>query len=473
MVKTRPEQDVSRSQQAELFVIPLGDERQILYAPLQRVAVIADVGLVEAVKQARAGRGEGIRPQDGDLINAFRELRLVGYADEVMPITEFQGTPMPTALTLFLTTACNLRCTYCYASAGDTPVKGMPFEVAKRGIDFICANAKKTGSPKIGLAFHGGGEPTVNWRTLTSAHAYASERAHALGLELESALATNGVLSEAQLTWAISNLTGASVSFDGLPATHDRHRPLATGGGSSERVMETLRRMDEAGFPYAVRVTVTADQIHRLVDSIGFITERFKPESLQVEPVYQLGRGLGTESAETKAFIEAFRAAKARARQNGADLLFSGARLDALTNHFCGISQDGFALTPDGNVSACYETFSESQPLSPTFHYGKPATAGSGYDFDMQRLEHLRHQAVQHRPYCSGCFAKWHCAGDCFHKAISQSGGTEFKGSARCDVIRELTKDQILDEITAAGGVYWQADRHGYAHAPKPIDSLL
>ena len=49
-----------------------------------------------------------------------------------------------------------------------------------------------------------------------------------------------------QIDWIIANLDGVSLSFDGLPRVHDAHRPTASGGGSSERVMHTLRRFDAA-----------------------------------------------------------------------------------------------------------------------------------------------------------------------------------------------------------------------------------
>ena len=70
-------------------------------------------------------------------------------------------------------------------------------------------------------------------------------------------------------------------------------------------------------------------------------------------------------------------------------------------------------------------------------------------------LDHLRSQAVEKREHCRGCFAKWSCGGDCYYKWMAATGGGEFNGSARCHVIRELTKDQILEKIAAAGGLFW------------------
>ena len=105
--------------------------------------------------------------------------------------------------------------------------------------------------------------------------------------------------------------------------------------------------------------------------------------------------------------------AQARAVAAGKEIRFSGARLGALTNHFCAASQDGFSLSPKGNVSACYEVFSEENPLAGLFFYGQPS-GENGYTFDFKRLNRLRGQAVEYRTFCQGCFAKWSCGGDCY-----------------------------------------------------------
>ena len=126
--------------------------------------------------------GGTVEPDEDDLVEFLRRLEIVDGGEESRPITTFSGDPKPTAVTLFLTTACNLRCTYCYASAGDTPTRVMPMEVAQRGIDFVIANALELGRPAIEIAYHGGGEPSVNWKTLTGSYDYAREQAGAVGL---------------------------------------------------------------------------------------------------------------------------------------------------------------------------------------------------------------------------------------------------------------------------------------------------
>lgn len=440
---------------AEVFVVPLDNSSFIVYAPLRRAAFVCNARTVNFIADLQAGTYDNSVDPDGALVEFLRRLEILDASDEPLPITIFEGVPEQTSVTLYLTTACNLRCTYCYAAAGDTPTKLMSLETARRGIDFVARNAARRNAPGFEVNFHGGGEPTVNWRTLSGAMDYAEQRAAELGLRVHASTATNGVLTDGQIDWITGHLHGASISFDGLPAVHDKHRLTIAGQGSSERVMHTIRRFDQADFPYGIRVTVTADQIPTMAESVEFICSEFKPRRIQVEPAYQIGRWSNAPSAETEGFIAGFREAQTRAHRHNREIAFSAARLGILTNHFCGITQDTFALSPDGNVSACYEVFSEENDWAKVFFYGKPNSLDRGYSFDTAKLANLRSQAVQHRDYCRGCFAKWTCAGDCYHKSLTVNGSTEFAGSDRCNITRELTKDQILTRIAAAGGVFW------------------
>ncbi|MBI3669517.1 MAG: radical SAM protein [Acidobacteria bacterium] len=434
----------------------MGTGQYILYAPVRRAAFVANAGAVNFLAGLQLGVLDGAADPDGSLVELLRRLEILDAGPETPPITTFSGIPKPTSLTLFLTTTCNLRCTYCYAAAGDTPAKSMNLDTARRGIDFVAGNAVEAGARSFEINYHGGGEPTGNWRVMKDSLAYAREKAVALDLDPPRASsATNGVLRDDQIDWIIANLDGVSLSFDGLPSAHDKHRLTVLGRGSSDRVIHTVRRLDAAGFGYGVRVTVTADQIPQLPDSVEFICANFRPQRIQVEPAYQLGRWAGAPTAETDEFIQAFRTAQARAVRFGHEIFFSAARLGTLTNHFCGITQDTFALSPDGNVSACYEAFSEDTPWARKFFYGEPEKLGPGYKFELPILNNLRGQAVQHRSFCQGCFAKWTCAGDCYHKSLAVNGDVEFRGTDRCHITRELTKDQILAKIVSSGGLFW------------------
>jgi uncharacterized protein len=440
---------------AEVFSIPLEEGKYIVYAPARRSAFAANARVVEIISRLEKGEFDAAADPDGALVDLLRALEIVDAGPEHPPSAACHGDPEPVSVTLFLTTACNLRCTYCYASAGNAKPKFMTLETAKRGIDFVAANAARRQAPYFEVGYHGGGEPTVNWRVLSASFDYARQRAEELKLELRSSVATNGVLGEKQIDWIVAHVGGVSLSCDGLPAVHDQCRLTASGKGSSNRVLRTMRRFDAAKFSYGIRLTVTAEHISTLADSVEFLSSEFSPASIQIEPVYLLGRGAAAASAESDEFIEAYRAAAERAAAHGRQVHFSGARAGSLLNHFCSVSQDNFCLSSDGTVTACFEAFGEDNPLAGVFFYGRPTNNGAGYAFDLAVLDHLRAQAVEKREYCRGCFAKWSCGGDCYYKWMAATGGGEFNGSARCHVIRELTKDQILEKIAAAGGLFW------------------
>jgi uncharacterized protein len=440
---------------AEIFIIPLEDKKYLIYAPLRKTAFVGNVATVNFLADLKDGIYRSEADSEGATSEFLRRLEIVDAGEETEPNFDREGTPCPTAVSLFLTTACNLRCTYCYASAGDTAHESMTLDVAKRGIDFVVENAVKQKAPIVELNYHGGGEPTVNWHTLTYSFNYACRKTQEAGLELNVSTATNGMLTDKQIDWITANLQGASLSCDGMPEAQDRHRIRPSGHGSSERVMHTIRRFDEAGFNYGIRMTATAELIPFMADSVDYIFSSFKVNSVQIEPAYQIGRYADQPSAETEAFLDAFRESQRRAKKYGKQITYSGARVGILTNHFCATSQDSFALLPDGTVSSCFEACSHSNPHASIFFYGQPDETG-GYHFDMERLNVLRRQGVQNREHCRECFAKWTCAGDCFHKSVVINGGVmEFAGTGRCHINRELTKDQILDRIAEAGGLCW------------------
>jgi uncharacterized protein len=442
---------------AEVFLIPLEAhqaQRYIVYAPLRRAAFIANARYVNLLADIQQGRCT-VDPEAPEL-ELLRELGIIDAEPEERPSSHFAGEPKPTNLTLFMTTACNLRCTYCYAAAGETPLRSMSLATACRGIDFVAANAAESEHRKFAIVYHGGGEPTVNWSVLTESFEYGRRKSEELGLHFTAASATNGVLRDDQTDWIIEHLSGGvSLSFDGLPEMHDRHRLTVAGQGSSERVLRTMRRFEDADYPYGVRITVTHDNIARLPEALEFTCSQFHPARIQVEPAYQIGRWENAPAAETEAFIAAYREAREVAQRHGQNITYSAARLDVLTSHFCGVTQDTFALSPDGNVSACYEIFSEDHPFADLFFYGRSEEKTGKFLFNLPVLDSLREQTVDHRSFCNGCFARWHCAGDCLHKSLSVNGRVQFAGSQRCHITRELTKDLILEGIAASGGLVW------------------
>ncbi len=437
----------------EVFTLPIGESAYLVYAPLRRAALVANAALVRSLREFEAG--DRHFEDEPELATFLRDSGILAMGEEVPPEAAPAGPPRPTTATLLLTNACNMRCRYCYAAAGDAPPQFMRPEAARRAIDFVAANAEATGARSFEIDYHGAGEPTLHWKLLVESHQYARTVAQRSGLRLRSSLTTNGALTVEKRAWVVSHLDSANVSFDGLPEVQDANRRFPSGRGSSDIVLGTLRAFDRAGFRYSIRMTVAAEAVPRLAQSVAYLCRRFRPRAIQVEPLYRMGRGRESADAETEAFIEAYRAARRTSSKAARLLRFSGARFGKPTNRFCGVANDNFCVSPAGNISACHEVADERQPWAERFFYGSPSADTSGFEFNERIYTALRLDTVDRLEYCRGCFAKWNCAGDCRHKALHWDSG-EYAGAGRCAIIRALTMDLILEKIAGSGGVFWK-----------------
>jgi len=65
-----------------------------------------------------------------------------------------------------------------------------------------------------------------------------------------------------------------TVSHDGLPQVHDRHRRCRGRRGTSQRVMATLRRLLDAGQDVAVNMVVRPDSVDRLPEGIAWLRDQ-------------------------------------------------------------------------------------------------------------------------------------------------------------------------------------------------------
>ena len=432
-------------QSTDLFSIHY-KKKYIIYAPLKQIALIVSPKVVNLLYNINKNNvGIALDKKERAILKTFCELGLINGKVDKLPILS-EETFSPTYVTLFLTGKCNLRCIYCYASGGAKENSTIPFNIAKSAIDLIIKNALSKNQKRIGVGFHGGGEPTIAWQTLVKCVEYAKNRSLATGLNTNFSIATNGVISSKRLDWIMDNFVGLNLSFDGTEDIQNYHRPMVNGNGSYNKVIKTVKRMDNRNFYYGIRSTVTAKSVVNLYKYCEFFGTMCKPKSIHFEPTFACGRCFytGIEAPSPEEFIAEYRKARKVAEKLGIPIFYSGARLNTITTIFCKASGDSFCVTPQGDVTSCYEVCSKDDPRSKVFFYGKYDKSSKEFLFYDSKLAYLRKRAIDNIPHCENCFCKYHCAGDCLAKTSDGKDLMEIKNTDRCKINQTLTLDGII-----------------------------
>lgn len=149
-------------------------------------------------------------------------------------------------ITLQVTQNCNLRCSYCTYSGGYInrvhTNKRMPFEVAKKGIDFLINHSRDCSEVSIGFY---GGEPLLEFDLIKWCVEYANS--HIEGKEIKYNLTTNATLITKEiLDFFDKHNVVMMISLDGPKEIHDKNRLFSgTNIGSFSTIIKNLNMIYE------------------------------------------------------------------------------------------------------------------------------------------------------------------------------------------------------------------------------------
>lgn len=416
-------------------------DRVVLYVP------IADALLAITRPQAALLRAAVGRP--GHLATLLSALigEAVDLIGPVIPkaLNEYQ----PTSVALMLTTVCQLRCSYCYAHAGETRAAYLSMDAAEAAIDLICRNALAAGRATVAVHFHGAGEPTLAWDVLTSALHYARETAGRHGLQLRTILTTNLCVDDDRARQIAREIDVILVSCDGPPDVMRASRPLVKGdsGAEVDRALRTLVAAGAAPKTW-VRSTVTRTTQHRQLEFVEYFAE-IGLKNLYLVPVSDSGRGKDLPSVDVGVYLDGWVKARSRARELGVRLDSPVSNPDRLQpgGFACGIAGSNFALMPSGTVSLCYEAVIEDSPNDRAFRIG--AFHDGDFDISVERVNETRALFhVSKREACQTCFCLMTCAGHCAARELMPGDSPRNAPlGAGCDIIRSTTALQLVDRL--------------------------
>lgn len=431
---------------SECYIIDMETEHEnfIAYFPLKSLVLKVNSEAANLITSMKEKPIMKVNNREKQFLQYLITLKLVNNSEDIIPDSPTCETPQPVDVLLLTTDRCNLRCVYCYGNS-DSSGDDMKIEIGKVAIDTIIENSSKLRKGYIGVGFHGGGEPSLNWDVLVDTIEYAQERCKVGNIKLHSEICTNGVLTEEKVTWLANHIDNIVVSIDGSPEIQNAQRPFAGGAASFEYVAKTIDILDSIGKHYGFRVTATALSSSGLTDIYKFLTTRFHPIAVCIEPLFVCGRCFyshfesPTYEIFTKNLIEIFD----KTLHSDVPVQYSGGRLYSLGTSFCGSAGNNFFVTPRGEVTACLEVFRGQDPRAEMFMYGKYDTYTKRFVFNLEKFQRLARMRVKEFDSCKDCFAKWHCCGDCLAKSPDLLNIGTVKNAYRCTINRAYIKHQL------------------------------
>ena len=374
----------------------------------------------------------------GDLINAAAEAQAVWAYDHSPDHYE------PTCLTIYSSLACNLNCSYCFASRAHELLEldeKIIFENAGR----VLANCRAKEMPFTAV-FHGGGEPSLDPRLsrILSEIRRMSEQAE---VPFRSYMATNGVMDEKKAVWIAENINMLGLSVDGPPDIQNQQRPLRSGGKTAPIVERTAAVFKKIKGYLSVRVTILPENYSRMEEIADYCGETLGADEIHIEPVYSRGEGPDGDLAHK--FCENYLKVKEALKKKGIKLTFSGSRIAEIHGRYCQIYRQVLHLVPPDACSACFALSSREE------------TEQNGLLLRPDEFGAVFERLAAEDPACLNCFNRYHCARGCPDVCPALPGGLHDAGSFRCRVSRILAEEELL--AAARSSLFGPARRYGSA----------
>ncbi|CAO4155413.1 hypothetical protein LPLAFNJD_LOCUS4438 [Methylorubrum aminovorans] len=262
-------------------------------------------------------------------------------------------------LTIAPTMACNFACGYCFQGL-NKPTKKMTPDVQDAIIDFVKA---KKDLKALSIVWYGG-EPLMGrdsiFRLSDRLIAYCDKNKIAYSA---------GIVSNA---WFLTAETAAQlhtrrvrwvqVTIDGDRDTHDKMRPLTSGGRTFDRILDNIEQaLDETAMSIQARVNVGVSNVERADAMLDdFATRRlgqrgnFGVYFAPIEASTPESGSAFTEKLSRAEFNRKVLALEGKARQLG----FAG--IQTPPSGFSGMcvaaSNSGYVVAGNGDVHKCWET---------------------------------------------------------------------------------------------------------------------
>lgn len=198
-------------------------------------------------------------------------------------------------LSFFVTADCTLDCSYCYLPGKNTTTR-MPFEIAKKAIDYFVSNSPKIFTEQRLILDFIGGEPLIEIDLMDQVVDYFKvltyKQKHHWFNNYRIMMTTNGTLCKSKKfeRFLEKNLENAfvAISLDGTKEKHDGSRKYKnTDKGSYDDVVESCRFIREKTANTNIKATFSSKDLKYLKDSILHLHSLLKDTEIFANVIYE------------------------------------------------------------------------------------------------------------------------------------------------------------------------------------------
>ncbi len=350
------------------------------------------------------------------------------------------------ALCLHVAHACNLNCSYCFASQGRFQGERalMSFETGKRALDFLVEHSGNRTNLEVDFF---GGEPLLNFGVVKDLVRYARSIEKDVRKRFRFTLTTNGMdIDDEVIEFANKECTNVVLSLDGRKEIHDRFRKDYAGQGSFDRIVPKFQKLVKArgGKNYYIRGTFTHANPDfmkdiRVMKELGF-TE------LSMEPVVCAPDDPCALTAEDREIVcreyEALALDMLESRREGKPYTFYHYMLDLKGGPCiykrisgCGSGTEYMAVTPWGDLYPCHQFVGDE-----AFRLGDIWQGVTNHAVQ----EQFAGCNVYSRPECRDCWARLYCAGGCSANAFHATGSVQGIYAEGCELFKKRIECAIM-----------------------------
>ncbi len=382
----------------------------------------------------------------------------MGYAvpeetDELLELesryNEFRANPSGMVLTIAPTLACNFACDYCFQGL-DKPTDCMTEEVQDKLVAFVKEESKYFRS--LHITWYGG-EPLLAMSAIRRMSAQMIDWCNQKKRGYTGFIVTNGYKLNQKIAEELLSLkvTNAQVTVDGAAHDHDQRRPLVSGRGTYQTLVENMEAVvKNTEMMITLRINIDSRNragIEGLLDDLAArgvgCRKNFAVYFAPVEGITD-----SCASAQHEAMGKtAYGKLEAELTKYAMDRGLTGAPKPPTFLGMCVAARPrGLVAVPNGDLHKCWDTV--------MFHEMRIGTLDDPKSLDENTLHHRWLAWTPFgNPVCRACKIVPNCSGMCAYKFVHPDHTHGEAGALPCPSWKFNMAERLFLRAEAAGMV--------------------